>query len=461
MPEVETRAIASPEQPTEKRSITLSDPNFWRYFNLGRENLANVDVTINTSLSVPPFFSAVRWISEGVAMLDRVVKTRTSAGIKDATDHDLWDFFVGPNPHPHYTWTDFICALLTNACIGNGYARIHWDYASMRPLYLEHIPMIYCRPEYDGAGNLWYIITGNISGSATMERVPYTDIIHIKGLSLNAILGFDLTILHEKTFATGISRQQYENSVMGKQARPSIAIQQTEALESAEEARIIEENLMQRIGGSENAGRPLILDAGQTVQYLQWSPLEAALNQLAALNIEDVSRITKVPRDMLALETRGTEGDRSQRSKDFLLHCLGPWNEKIQEEINCKAFYYTESRGRKTYFEFDTSMYVGLDKEAESKMLVAEVAGSIRTPNEARAIKGLPALPDGDELMVDINLLPISKSIEIALAKYLSAQGEKFRGQQQQQEDQNPEKQGEPQTDNNKNEQDAKPEPES
>lgn len=432
-PAAENRAIII-DSKQEKRSITLADPRFWAYFGLGSQNLANVDVNINTSLSVPPFFCAVRYISEGVAMLDRKVRTRTPQGIKDAEAHPLWDFFLGPRPHPYYTWSQFICALLTNACIGNGYARIHWDYMGMRPMYLEHIPNIFCKPDFDHTGRLWYVITGNINGSAISERVPPTEIIHIKGLSIDGILGYDTTVMHEKTLATGISRQVYENSVMGKQARPSIAIQQQEPLESAAEAATIEENIMRRMGGADNAGRPLVLDAGQTVQYLQWSPLEAALDKLSALNVEDVARITKVPRDLLALDTHGTYGAGVQRSKDFLLHCLLPWIEQIQEEFCSKLFWETESRGARTFFEFDTSMYVGLDKEAQSKILVAEVAGSIRTPNEARQALGLPAVADGDEIMVDINLLPMSKAVEIALAKYLSAQGEKFRGQQQQSE---------------------------
>lgn len=427
MPTPENRPAV---EKTEKRSITLTDPRFWAYFNLGRQNLANVDVTTESALGVPPFFCALRYISEGVAMLDRSLKRRTEAGVKDADNHPLWDFFLGPCPHPHYTWTNFICALLTNACLGNGYARIHWDYDTMRPMYLEHLPMVFVRPEYDAAGNLWYIVTGDVSGRATMERVPYTDMIHIKGLSLNGILGYDIAWLHESTFAQGIARGDYAESKMGTSVYPSIVVSTDEELD-ASEIEIREKNLIARVGSAQKAGTPVYLDGGQTLQYFPPPTLDAALQQLANLNVEDVARITKVPRDLLALDTNGTYGAGVQRSKDFLLHCLSPWVEQLQEEFNYKLFYRSESRGRRVYFEFDTSMYVGLDKKAESEMLAAEVAGTIRTINEARAVKGLPAVDGGDELMVNINLLPMSKAVEIALAKYLSAAGEKARGEQE------------------------------
>lgn len=421
-------ATNSDSKKAQKRSISLSDPRFWAYFNMGRSSMANVDVTQLTALGVPPFFCAVRYIAEGIAMLDRKVRRRTKIGVEEAEDHPVWLSMNG-QPHPHYTWFDLICAWVTNACIGNGYIRLHWDYSTMYPMYYEHIPSIYCQPEYDFAGNLWFVITGNINGKTMTERLPPTDILHLKGLSLDAVKGLDVTMLHQATFATGIARQQYTESVLGKGARPSIAIRTQEDLEPGEVA-IIEQNLMNRIGGTENAGRPLVLDGGQEIQYIQWSPLEAALEALANLNVEDVSRLTKVPRDLLSLNTTGTLGAAVQRSQDFLTHCLGPWFEKIQEEVNCKVFHKKEIEQRSVYFEFDASLYLALDPAVESKMFVDEVAGTIRTPNEVRSKKGLPPLPGGDELLVDINLLPISKAVEVALAKYLSSQGEKARAEQ-------------------------------
>lgn len=408
-----------------KRAYALADPFFWQYFNLGGDNLAGVEVTQRTAMGVPPFFAAVRYISEGVAMLDRKVKIRKPEGVFDAFGHPVWKS-VMREPHPYYTWHDLICAVLVNACMGNGYIRIHWDYSTMRPRYFEHLPSVFTQPYIDENGNLWYDVTGVIGGRTVVERLPYTDVIHIKGPSLDGITGLNTIITHESVLSTGIARQQYSESVLGKGARPSIAIKTQDELDE-KEVDAIEQNVMNRIGGAANAGRPLVLDAGQDIQYIQWSPLEAALVALSNLNVEDVCRVTKVPRDLMALDTSGTYGAGVQRSKDFLTHCLNSWIEKFQEEFNRKVFWYDESETRTVWFEFDTSMYVALDEKTKSEKLVNEVAGTIRTPNEARAELGLPPVDGGDELMVDINLLPMSKAVEVALAKYLSAQGEKNR----------------------------------
>ena len=83
-------AVEPAAKKKEKRSISLSDPRFWSYFGLGNTSLANVDVTQHRSLGVPPFFCAVRYIVEGVAMLDRNVKRTTIAGVEDAKGHPVW-----------------------------------------------------------------------------------------------------------------------------------------------------------------------------------------------------------------------------------------------------------------------------------------------------------------------------------------------------------------------------------
>lgn len=413
--------------PKGKRSYQLSDPHFWHYFSMGATNLAGMDVTHRSAFESSPFFSAVRYVAEGVAMLDRKVKHMVEGRIRDAFEHPLYGFFTGPKAHPYYTWNSFLNALITNGFLGNGYGLIHRDPRTWRPVSIEHIPSMFCYPEFDDLGNLWYVITGSINGKTIIRRVPHTEMIHVKGPSLDGIVGFDTTITHQTTLATSLARHEYENSVMGSQARPSIAIKMAQALESEKEAETIEDNLVRRMGGTKKAGRPLVLDADQDVQYLQWSPLEAALDALARLNVEDVSRITKVPRDLLGLDTNGTNSARVQRHNDFLLHALSPWIEQIQDEFAFKLFYTQESTRREVWFEFDSSMYVALDKAAQSEMLVNEVAGSIRTPNEAREVLGLDPKDGGDELMVDINLLPMSKAVEVALAKYLSSAGEKAR----------------------------------
>lgn len=407
------------EAPMEKRTY-LADPSYWSFFAFGRPTKADVAVTDFTVLSNSAWYSAVRYISEGVAMLDRKVKRSMSGRVQEVTSHPVAEL-LAHEPHPFYSWHDLLAALLTNACHGNGYARIWRDPVSLRPVYVEHIPSSCVVVEYAPNGGLSYRICGTIAGRSISALIPPSDMIHVKGLSLDAITGLSTGLLHTDIHGTAIARNQFTAAMMGQQARPSLAITSEDDL-TWEDLKLARQNFESQYSGSVNAGVPLFLGKGQKIEYLQWSPVEAGLEQIAHLGVADVARLTKVPLDMLGIENGGTYGAGVQRSKDFLTHCLRPWVERLQEEFTRKLFYLSE-HGR-YYFEFDLSMYLELDREAEAKVLATLVSSTIMTPNEARKRLGLEEVAGGDQLLTDINQVPLENVLEVAMAKYLSAKGE-------------------------------------
>jgi len=441
----ESPVVEPAEQPTEKRNYTLQSYEAQRLLAFGAPNLSGVAVNNDSSLSLPPIYAAFNIISDGIAMLDRQVKGKSKNGFDLLDDHPI-QLFLNGKPHPFYTWFDLTKALLINALFGNGYLRIWWDEFSARPYALELIPTGMVWPELID-GQLWYYIGGELNGRIVSERVPHTDIIHIKGLTTNGINGRQISLVHQPTIGAGLAAKQYTGSVFGKQAKPSIAIKQKDAVLDHGEAAIIEQNIMARMSGSENAGRPFVLDNGQDVVYLQWTPQDVAYIDFTRLNAEEVAAITKVPMEMIVAQQYGTRASASQHNQNLLTHCYGPWIERIQEEFNCKIFWNSEFRTKSAFFEYDTSMYVSLDKETEAKVLVSLVAGSILTPNEARGRMNLPPVEGADELFADINSLPLKDLVKVATAKYLSSEGEKLQGEQA--------------NDNSKQPDDAKPEPES
>lgn len=415
---VENRAVEI--VPTESRSYTLADPQFWSYFGLGHRTKADVPVTELSILGNSAFYSACLYISHGVSMLDRQVMRDMSGRVSQVKNHPVAEL-LADRPHPHYTWFSLLSALLVNAVMGNGYARIWRDPMTMRPVYLEHLPQSAVMVDYDQWGNLFYRVSGTIGGRSVNYNLPPSDIIHIKNLSLDALTGLTTTFLHADTHGTGIALAQYSAATLGNGAAPSIAISSDDELTWAN-LKTARENFMDQYSGSANAGVPIFLSKGQKVEYLSLKPHEVGFAEFSSMNVADVARLTKVPLDLLMVENGGTYGAGVQRSKDFLLHCLSPWIEQIQEEFNGKLFYINE-RGRYS-FQFDTSMYLALDVEAQAKVYMGYVAGSVMTPNEVREKLGLPPAKGGDSLMVDINLIPIENGVEIALAKYLSSKGE-------------------------------------
>lgn len=415
----------------ERRDFDLKSSEAQKIFVWGRQP-DSPDLVVNdfSIISSTPFYGAMRYVSEGIAMLDRKVKKRDGLRFYDDHDHPI-SYLLKRRPNPYYTWFDMFAAWICNAMLGNGYIRIHWDSWTGRPESFEHLPSRYVYPEFDTKGFLWYRVEGEISGKSVSLLLPHTDVLHLKGLSLDSFVGAKTSAIHYAAHGSALAADNYTQSIFGKGAFPSIAVKTKETLDSTE-AALIEDNLMSRIGGSKNAGRPLVLDGDKDVQYLQWSPLDVALEAVKHMSIEQVSQITKVPRDLLALDTSGTYGAAVQRRSDFYVHCLQPWSQKIEEEITTKLFSSLEvSLGTYTY-EFDASLYLSMSPKDQTEMFEVAIKSSQLTPNEARQERGLDPLPGGDTLYGDINTLPLEQLVEVAFAKYLSSVGE---GNRQQNED--------------------------
>jgi HK97 family phage portal protein len=427
---VATETRASDRGGTEKRDFDLKSAEAQRIFVWGNSDPSGIVVNDDTILSSTPFFCAMRYVSEGIAMLDRKVRRLEGERFYDDQTHPI-SFLMRRRPNPWMTWFDLLCAWICNAMLGNGYLLIIWDSITARPSSIEHIPSRFVWPEFDANGFLWYRISGEINGRQVTTMVPHTDILHLKGLSLDGLSGRKTSIVHKSAHGISLASDIYSESVFDKGAFPSIAVKTTDTLDSTEIANV-EQNLMDRMGGAKKAGRPLVLDNGQDVQYLQWSPIDVALEQVKHMSAEQVSQMTKVPRDLLALDTHGTYGAAVQRSKDFFVHCLQPWVEKIQEELNTKLFSEPEITLGTVCFEFDSSLYLSVSPKEQTEMFEVAIRSSQMTPNEARQAQGRDAMPGGDTLYGDINTLPLEQLVEVAFAKYLSSVGEGAKSQSDQ-----------------------------
>jgi len=410
-------AVAEPrQQKRSSESFNLRSEAAFRVFGVHGGN----GVTNDDLLSVPPMFSAIRYISEGIAMLDRqVLRKRAEGGSETALGHVMWEFFnIAPNPY--VTWFDLLSAWVSNACLGNGYLWVRRD-SRCRPEVLHNLPQSCVSIEFV-SGSLWYYVSGEIDGEMVSERVPYTDILHLKGFSLTGVAGRPVRLIHRSILSSMKAGQEYTENIFANQARPSLAIKYDQPLDDIERQNV-KMNLMSDLSGAA-IGSPLVLDDGMDLQYLQWSPNDVAFSDFHRMSMENASMITKVPMDLLFSNNTGTYGAAVQRNQNFLSHCLGPWQEKIQEVINRGLFWEKEYRTKSVWFRFDSAPLLKLDIESEARVAGNLVASSLITPNEARARLGLNPMLGGDTLYGNINTLPLDQVTQVALAKYLSSAGE-------------------------------------
>lgn len=401
------------------RSMSLTNPANLSLFGIDTSFLSSGagSVTNETVLRIPPAWSAIRYISEGIASLDRGVFRRDSDGDVFPDHGSPVSYLFDGRPHPCYTTFDFFQTIIANACLGNGYARIHFDGQTARPVALELIPQEMVQQYYGPSGQLFYQVTGILNNQSVNVMLSETEMLHIKGVTLTGLLGKRVSLVHSWSFSTSIGAQQYSNTYFEKGASVGGLITFPNAL-SKEQRDVLKSKLEGSHAGSKNAGSIMVLDAGADFKAMQAGPKDAAVIDFRNLTTVEVSQIFKVPLHLLSQLDRATFSNIEQQNQDFVVHCLLPWARKVEEEITTKLFTTSEIRNRRRFFAFDLSAMQMGDMEAQSKFFASAIQNGWMTPNEVRAKKNLNKIEGGDTLFIQQNMAPMDALDEILKGKY-------------------------------------------
>jgi len=381
--------------------------------------------TDKSILGLSPVWSAIRYISEGVAMLPLDIYRRTPDGNIKTPNHPL-QYLLSERPHAHYSKFDFLSALIANACMGDGFARIH--FSNGVPYALEHIPREIVTIELLQSGSLVYHVWGNpaptdvTSGMTIIATLQSYEVIHIKGVTFNGMKGERLTLTHKDGFGAALSAQNYTKTFFEKGAAVSGALVYPNAL-TKEQAERAQSKFASDYAGSDNAGRVMVLDAGVKFEKFSLGPQEAALVDFRNLSVEDCSRIFKIPLHMLSSLDRSTYSNIEQQENDFYTHCLPTWTQKIEQEFNYKLFTRIEREKKRAFVQFDYTFVRMGDSQSTAQLISSTIQNGIMTQNEWRQRLNLPTQPDGNDRYIQQNMAPVAMLAELLEAKAEKAEG--------------------------------------
>lgn len=406
---------AQPPQVEQRSGLPASNPALAEYLGIQSPTLTTA-VSQDSILGIPPAWAAIRYISEGIASLNRSVYKRQDDG-------DVFPDFVSPvaqlfndRPHPHYTTFDFLQALVSNACLGNGYARIYRDAETMRPTALEIVPSQYVREVHSTDGQLFYHVTGTVDNRAVSVYLPETDMIHVKGVTFTGVQGKRLSLVHKGAFSMSLGSQLYNQTWFEQGAAVGGLLTFPNPL-TKEQREILKKKLESQHLGSRNAGSMMVLDAGADFKAIQAGPKDAAVMDFSNMSTIQVSQIFKVPLHLLSQLDRSTFSNMEQQNQDFVVHCLQPWAVKIQEEFTSKLFTASEVRNRRRFFAFDlTPLQMG-DMASQAAFFSSAIQNGWMTPNEVRAKKNLNKIEGGDQLFIQQNMAPMDALEDIVKGK--------------------------------------------
>jgi len=397
--ELVTVEAASPENP----STPLSNPAGWLIEWLGGgPSDAGISITKTSSLQATTVWRCVNLIASTIAAMPFRVMREIPRGEEVARGHYLAPIL---DAEPNEFMSSFIWreSLLGNLLLsGNAYSIIEWTGAgrvgSLVPILPEPVTV-----ERVG-GRLQYRIR-LLDG--TEEIVDQADMLHIPGFGFDGLKGLSvISSVLRNPAGLALSLDKTIGRTSLNNLRPS-AIITAPKLQPDAVARL-KATIKAQNAGAEQAGEPLFLDGGIEIKPWQINPADAQLLEQRKYQVTDIARIFGVPAHMVGdVEKHSSFGTgMEQQTIAFVQFGLRAWTDRIEQEINRKLF-----SGTPFFCKFQIDTLMRGDSATRTEFYSKMIQNGVMTPNEARALEGLPPMPDGDVLFIASNLTPLSRAL--------------------------------------------------
>lgn len=395
------------------RTMGLTDTAFWSAWAMS-SNSGKV-VTVDKVLQVSAVWACVRLIAETIATLPMGVYQRKSDGGREsATQHPLYDLLHN-QPNADMSAVQFWEVMVASMLLwGNAYAEKKYKRGELSSLdFLLPQSMSLTRKQ---DGSLKYSYHDR---DGKTRVIPEAAIWHIPAFSIDGVLGLSAVCYGANVFGAAMSAEEASAKIF-QNGLSAGGILSTDQLLKPEQREQIRTSMVSSFSGAVNAGKTMVLEAGMKYQQVSMNPEDAQLLATRAFNVEEICRWFRVPPFMVGHSEKSTSWGTGieQQMLGFLTFALRPWLSRIEQAVRKSLLTPAE---RLYYFaEFNVEGLLRADSSARATYLAQMTQNGLMTRNEARAYDNRPALPGGDSLTVQSNLLPIEllgRNLASAMAK--------------------------------------------
>ena len=351
--------------------------------------------TEDGALRIAAVYACVRVIAETVASIPLITYRRAADGGKSRAEDDPLYALLRVSPNPEQTSLEWREQMLTHLLLrGNAYSRIVRD---RRGLVLELVPL---NPdEVDVTTNTGGAIVGYTYRHR--ETITPSDMLHVRGLSSDGVLGRSVLRDANDTFAAAKSSQEYGRRAFENDATPGMVLKHPETLDE-EAAKRLRESWEQMFAGPRNAGRVAVLEEGMSVEKIQLSAEDLQFIETRRLQRSEIAAIFRVPPHMVGDLERATFSNIEQQSIDFVMHCIRPWCVRIEQALYKKLL--TPAQKQDLFFEFLLDGLMRGDLQSRyTAYQIGRQAGFLSV-NDIRSLENLNPIAGGDRYLEPLNM---------------------------------------------------------
>lgn len=410
-----SRAVAE-----QKSNGTLE---LFRQIYGGRLTQSGRTVNVKTALQVSAVVACVRVIGEGIAQVPLKLMRESKDGKTKlpAKDHPLYNV-LAVKPNPWQTSFEFREMLAWHVVLtGNFFAYKNIVFGKLKEL----IPFDPARVKVLRAtdGTLSYEISaataiggaqGQDSTYGTMQEAssggtmvfPAELIWHVRGPSWNSWMGLDAVQMAREAIGLALSTEQAHASLHrdGSQVAGAYSVDGTLNPEQHEKLqKWIEKNY----GGSENAGKTMILDRNAKFQAIGMTGIDAQHLETRKLQIAEICRFFRVnPIMVYGDEKLATYAGSSENFLSHVVHTLSPWWQRLEQSIDANLLT-DKDRDDGLFSNFVEEGLLRGSASATKDIILGYVNGGIYSANYGRSLLDLNPDDDpaSDKLRIPANIV--------------------------------------------------------
>lgn len=379
----------------EKRSPGPGD-DFW-YRPVPTPISSGIEIDEEIALTASAVWSAITIIAGGLGSLPLKLLHRTGPRSKEvARDHPAHRVV---HRRPNDWQTAFEYREMTQGHVltrGNGYSQIIRDQANrltdLVPLHPGRI-----RPKVEN-GALVYEFT---QPDGRIRTFPAAEILHIRGLSPNGIVGYSPITLARESIGLTLAAERHGATLFGNDARPGGVLETPDKLDEQQRENLAKTWSAAHSGG--NAHSVAVLE-----QNLQWKAVgfssdDAQFLQTRQFQIAEIARWFNVPPHKLKDLLRATFTNIEQQNIEFVVDTMRPWAERWEQRYDVSLLTEQEQADG-FFFKFSLDALLRGDSAARAAFFTAMFQMGVLSTNDIREAEDLDEVDGGDQRFVPMNM---------------------------------------------------------
>lgn len=364
--------------PSYEAGVEKAQP--FSYYNASEEGYKQSAWVYTCIREIANRVSSVKWI---------IAKKNAEGEIEELPNHPLNKLIQTPNPY--FSFYDFLQQFVLSLYIsGNAYLDVSERQAGrVSQIFILRPDRIKIVPDSKELIKEYHFV---VDGATTV--IPKEDIFHFKFIDpTNDYYGLSPLYVAGKIIDTETIFVSWNKNTFRNMARPGGVLESEHELTDSQFTNLKAQ--VQTWQGSDNAGKPIILEGGLKWKPTSMTPLEADFKETKRLNREEICGVIGVPPVIVGILDHATYSNYQEAERILWSQTVIPVLEKFVGGFNKSV---SSTYGDDVFLAYDLGNVQAMRQNEESLMNRAKTGWTtgILTKNESRELLGYEAVPDGD-----------------------------------------------------------------